>query len=159
MTSRFRRCRLSGFAASPSAASGRTSRALKGQVRKWTKFLTCHQESRLQLVLHLSDVTKMFFRWRFVASLVICEWKMLDEILKCDSSSIINLDNQYRALVYLNLGLSRPLFGFIFHFFVHWKITIDMFTMLNDDRQFETRRKSIILLHVLRESPTHREDW
>ena len=29
-----------------------------------------------------------------------------------------------------------PLFGFIILFFVHWEITIDMFTMLNDDRKF-----------------------
>ena len=45
---------------------------------------------------------------------------------------------------FLNMGLSRPLFGFIFTF--SWYIVslqLIIFTMVNDDRKHERRRKSM----------------
>ena len=41
------------------------------------------------------------------------------------------------------MDLSRPLFGFIFHFLEHCLLEIDNFTMVNDDRKQERGRKSM----------------
>ena len=46
--------------------------------------------------------------------------------------------------VFLNMGLSRPLFGFILTFSLYIvSLQLTIFTVVNDDRKQERRRKSM----------------
>ena len=47
------------------------------------------------------------------------------------------------SIIFFELGLSLPLFEFFFLLIVHWQITIDTFTMVNDVRKLERRRRSM----------------